>query len=182
MLGIDRTSVATISRSSFTVDTNRSSRSSRASRAMTAKLPVAGISESTIIEKSKTFHGSRKYRSTRGETANIFSSRLDDENAQRHPVPPLHPLLVRFVNAGERLQAQQHPVGDDDPNDGVFKRGRTDYPADGLSHDLGPVCGDKVALQFRWYRSRPQPSFPRQSATEYNTAGIHRLLSNGRTA
>ena len=55
MLGIERTSVATISRSCGTAETSRSTRSTRTSRATSANSSVAGMSDSTTMLKSKRF-------------------------------------------------------------------------------------------------------------------------------
>ena len=71
---MERTSADTIRRSSLMVEMRRSARRSRASRTTMANSPVAGISANTITEKSKTFQPSRKYLSTRGASAIIFSS------------------------------------------------------------------------------------------------------------
>ena len=60
MLGIDRISVATMSRSSGSEETRRSTRSKRASRASVASSPVLGSKVTTMIVKSKTFQPSLK--------------------------------------------------------------------------------------------------------------------------
>ena len=58
--GMERTSVVTIRRSSGMAEMRRSTRSRRAIRATTANAPTAGMSDSTMIVKSKTFQPSRK--------------------------------------------------------------------------------------------------------------------------
>ena len=60
MLGIERTRVVTMSRSSGSAETSRSTRKSRARRAKVASSPVLGSRLTTMMAKSKTFQPSLK--------------------------------------------------------------------------------------------------------------------------
>ena len=88
---------------------------------MTANPPVAGTRESTIMEKSKTFHTVAEIAvSPRGE-GEYLQGRLDDEHSQYRLLRQAYPVGIAVHHRWEGLKAKNNGIEKDETYDEVFK-------------------------------------------------------------